>query len=583
MNTSHNQNLIFLIGLIVLIISSSHSIANPYPDAGRIYREFKDHSFDKPRAPQEDVIDQAPKPDTQGSNVGEVVLVSAFEVHGNTQLDDNDLHAVLNSYTDRELSNADMHEAADALMRRYRQLGFFAARVYVPPQVITVGVVKLYVYEGTLEPGGVSMTNTGERVRDSVIHALLEKNLETNKVIESAEVERALLLVEDLPGVTSHGTLYPGEQEGAGRLLVQTTDTPLISGNVDFDNFGSYYTGEYRLGTTIYVDSPTKSGDQLTLRLVSSGEDSNYIYTSYDIPVSGNGMRLGGSFDYLDYQLDKEFKALGSEGDISELRIFASYPFIRSIHFNLLGRMDYSHLELEDKDDFGLHAERSIDSGIFSLYGDHDDDWLASGVTYYSVELTLGYLDIDGNQAFIDFDDQNTETAGSFAKLNYGLSRLQHLTGNLSTYISLSGQVANENLDTSQKFYIGGPFSVAGYPTGEASGDEGVLLNADLRLDFYDMPWQGDLQLSAFYSWGQVKLFHNTWAGWQGGNPTIKNTIDLRSAGLGLNQTWRETFVLRAMIGWQIGGNDGSNPLTGKDSDNSDRDYRAWVQGIYYF
>jgi len=40
---------------------------------------------------------------------------------------------------------------------------------------------------------------------------------------------------------------------------------------------------------------------------------------------------------------------------------------------------------------------------------------------------------------------------------------------------------------------------------------------------------------------------------------------------------------LRGMLGWQIGENDSRDPVTGNDIDQSDKDYRGWLQGIYYF
>jgi hemolysin activation/secretion protein len=366
-------------------------------------------------------------------------------------------------------------------------------------------------------------------------------------------------------------------------LLVQTEDTPLISGNIDVDNFGSYYTGESRVGSTVYINSPTRHGDQITLRLVTSGSSSNYVFGSYSFPISGSGLRLGFSVDYLDYELEKEFAGLGAEGDASEMRVFSSYPFIRSRHVNLIGRVDFSKLKLEDNNDNGLLAKRTVDSAVFSLSGDHDDDLLANGTTYFSATFTTGSIDIKGNDAFESFDQQNTDTEGSFQKLKLDLSRLQHIIGDVSTYLSLSGQLASDNLDSSQKFFIGGPFSMPGYPTGEASGDEGVLFHADLRYEFYHLPWHGNLQVSAFYSWGEVELYKNTWPGWEAGNPIIENRISLESFGFGVNQSWPEGLVLRGMVGWQVGGNEGRNPTTDKDSDNSSSNSRAWLQAIYYF
>ncbi len=571
------KSILFFITAILV----NHTFASPYPDAGSLYREFKDHSFKKPAQPALPELKQVVPDGIYDDSIK--TYVQHFELHGNTRLSEQQITAVLSEFVDKQLSNKDIHTAANSLMKRYHDEGLFLARVYVPPQAIINGRVQLYVYEGILEDGGVSISNSGERVKDEVVQKILITNLETNAVLETSDIERSILLVNDIPGINSHSTIYPGEEVGTAHFLLQTDDTPLVSGNIDVDNFGSYYTGENRIGTTIYIDSPTQQGDQITLRLVTSGSSSNYGFASYSVPIAGNGLRLGLSIDYLDYELEKAFESLGAEGDVSEIRAFSTYPFIRSRHLNLIGRVDLSQLKLDDHNDMGLLAERTIESGIFSLSGDHDDDLLANGTSYFSASLTAGSLDIEGNDAFKAFDQQNTNSEGSFQKLALSFSRLQHLTGNLSTYLSLSGQLASDNLDSSQKFFIGGPFSVPGYPTGEVSGDEGLLAHVDLRYDFYDLPWGGSFQASTFYSWGEVKLFKDTWPGWEAGNPIIQNRITLESFGIAINQSWPEGFVVRGMIGWQVGDNDGRNPITDKDSDNSNSNSRAWLQGIYYF
>ena len=164
--------------------------------------------------------------------------------------------------------------------------------------------------------------------------------------------------------------------------------------------------------------------------------------------------------------------------------------------------------------------------------------------------------------------------------MNFSVARLQHLSGNLSTYLSLSGQLANKNLDSSQKFFIGGPFSVPGYPTGEASGDDAALVHLDLRQDFYGLPWQGVLQASLFYTYGTATLYKDKFSGLPA---NFINTVSLQSVGIGIDQTWQQGIVLRAMLGWQVGDNDGANLITGNASDQSDKNYRGWIQGIYYF
>lgn len=575
----HQFRKILSFSLLLALAGQTH--ATPFPDSGTIFREFKDNSFERmePRKRPEAVAE----PKKEAVDTGEKIYIAGYEIHGNTQLTEETVKAVLQPFTATQLSTKGLQEAADTLTSAYHQAGVFAAKVFIPPQAVNDGIVTLYVYEGILDSNGVVLKNSGERVRNSVIEPIIKNNLKEGEVIQTAGVERSILLLEDMPGIHSDATLFPGEQVGTAKLRYEIRDEKLVTGNIDIDNFGGYYTGEYRLGGTVYVNSPTTRGDQLTLRLVTSGEDSNYGFLRYSVPVLGNGTRVGFSADYLDYNLGEEYAAFGSEGNAFEFRGFFNYPYVRSRHTNLNWGLDLVHLELDDHDEFGDLAKRTVNSGILRISGDHDDDMFAAGTTYYSVDLTFGNLDIEGNQAYIDFDTQNTNTEGGFSKLNMAVSRLQHLGGKLSTFISFSGQLASKNLDSSQKFYMGGPFSVPGYPTGQVSGDDGALLHLDLRHDFYTQPWGGIFQASVFYAYGWTRLFKDPWPGWEGANPIITNDISLQSIGIGFNQNWTQGIVLRGMLGWQIGENDSRDPVTGNDIDQSDKDYRGWLQGIYYF
>ncbi len=561
------------------------ALSNPYPNSGLLYRDMREDTLQRLPTRRNEAAPriETPGPAQPAAAIGSV-YVSHFVVYGNAELSDETLSNVLAPWSHQELSVQQIDQAAAALRDSYRERGVFAAQVYVPPQAIEDGVLTLHVYEGVLEEGGVHLSNEGVQVRDSAISAILEENLATGEVMRRDEFERSILLVDDLPGVTSHSVIYPGSEPGEAQFLLRAEDTPRISGNIDADNFGSYYTGEARLGTTVYFNSPTGGGDQVTLRAVTSGSDSNYFFADYSVPISGNGLRVGANVDYLDYELGKQFRATGNEGDAYSLRLFAAYPWIRSRHNNLTGRIEYAYLALDDTgDNEDQEADRRINNLALTIAGDYDDDRWANGEYFYAATLTAGSLDIRGGDAFKEFDRQNVGADGSFVKLNIDIARLQHLAGNWSAYGALSGQWANNNLDSSQTFYLGGPFSNPGYPTGQVAGDLGANLHLDVRHDFWNLPWGGNLQASLFYTLGWVQLYKDTWDGWEAGNPIIKNNINLSSWGIALSQTWNTDLVIRASFGRQIGDNESEDPDTGEAADGSDDDYRAWIQAIYYF
>jgi hemolysin activation/secretion protein len=509
------------------------------------------------------------------------IHVEAFVVSGVTRFTDEEVTSVLQPFTGRDLDTAGLHEAADALGRRYRQAGWFAARVFVPPQGSS-GTVRLDVYEGYLEPGGIEVQNGSSHISTEAVMRILEAHLTSGQPMHRVAFERALLLIEDLPGVTIASTLYPGAAVGTARLRVVVSDQPAFAGNVDFDNFGNKFTGSERIGTTLYFNSPAGVGDQVVARLVTSGSQSGYAYLTYLRPASPNGMRVGASIDAFRYRTDEYVELGKASGEASDLRFFAVYPVIRGRHKNVNARADAFGLRLDDRNDVGVDSSRRIRGLALTVAGDEDEDWVGNGVTTYEFSVTGGRADVRGNDAFRAIDSATARVDGSFARANFTGMRLQHLAGPWSLLGRLSGQAASRNLDGSQKFYLGGAMTVSGYPVGEAGGDRGLDLHVELRRDF-KVVWGGLMQAGVFYQQGWLQLHKSTWDGWQGRFPDLENRITLKSAGLALSQNWGAKWVARAHVGWQVGDNPLQDPRTGADSDGRSSPYRAWIQAIRYF
>ena len=75
----------------------------------------------------------------------------------------------------------------------------------------------------------------------------------------------------------------------------------------------------------------------------------------------------------------------------------------------------------------------------------------------------------------------------------------------MSIYVHANAQHANQNLDSSERFGLGGAQGVRAYPSGEGYGDEGALLQTELRIRAgYFTPY-------GFYDAGWVRLNANPW------------------------------------------------------------------------
>jgi len=575
--------------LLLFALTCGVSItAAPFTDTGSIYKQIKQNQIEKAEENKHPKYELKKKEHTEKHQVtAQTYYIKDFKVIGNIDLTQAQTDKALKSYKNRKLSKAQIQEAANALQAVHMKNGDLTTEVKIVPHSIHDNTVTLRVIEGVLEKNGISIQNSGDRIKSKKVLDLLNHTIKPG-LMEEKDYERAILLTNDFPGISGKADIYLGEEAGTDDLVMTITDEDVFNGNIDIDNYGSYYTGRTEIGTTLYWNSPTKNGEEIVARFITTGKYSNFGYLDLAVPVFDNGMRIGASVDFLKYELDTDKSVTYGDGTVWDVRAYVKYPVIRTEDLNVETELNYTHTDIKDNSVTEEIDNTTIDKGILTISGNRSDEFLDNGITYFSASVTVGDLKLK-NQKFEETDEQLYQTAGSFTKFNFSLSRLQNLVGALSSKISVDGQWANKNLDTSEKYFLGGPYSVGGYPVGTAAGDHAAVLYADLRYDFYDMPWGGDFQLSTYYTYGWTKIFDDpsalikTYPGLE--QYAGDNEVKLQSVGLGFSQTWSDTAVLRVMVGKQVGDNvlrEYFDPK-GKDYDRSDSDYRAWVNLIYYF
>jgi hemolysin activation/secretion protein len=189
-----------------------------------------------------------------------------------------------------------------------------------------------------------------------------------------------------------------------------------------------------------------------------------------------------------------------------------------------------------------------------------------------SAVFTLGMLNLDGSPAsFISDDLKNANTYGDFQKLRYYAARAQTLSPTRSLHASLTGQWASKNLDSSEKFYLGGMSGVRAYPSGEAGGSSGQVFSLELRQQL-NAQWQ----FTAFYDYGQVDQYQSNQKA-DGSSPLVaNNTIALRGAGLSLGWSSNQGTQLKLTWAQRIGSNPLATPA-GNDTDGSLNIDRFWL------
>jgi hemolysin activation/secretion protein len=210
------------------------------------------------------------------------------------------LHALVAEAEGKKLVIATLYKLVGRITDYYHSHGYPLARAVIPAQTISNGVVHVQVYEA--EYGKIELNNSS-RVK-SLLLAKTLSSLQPGDVIAQAKLDRALLLLSDIPGVVVNSTLKPGEAVGTSDLQVTTSPSKRVYGNVVLDNYGNGYTGRPRIGGTVNVIDPLGLGlgDTLSLSGLSAGDGLNYGRVAYESMLNQYGTRMGGSFSALHYK-----------------------------------------------------------------------------------------------------------------------------------------------------------------------------------------------------------------------------------------------------------------------------------------
>lgn len=551
-----------LLPLAMLALSQS-LFAQQIPGAGSQLRQLEPPPVPQKAEAKISIVDATSQSPTNPASA--TVMVSELRFSGEQVYTASELLAIARFTPGTELTLQELQAMAARITAHYRNQGYFVARAYLPAQDISNHVVTITVSEGKL--GQVVLQNKS-RLSDGLANSQLA-GLNSGDPILIEPLENRLLLLSDVPGVKVSSTLIPGTTPGSSDLIVNVVPGRLISGEVDVDNAGNPYTGEYRLGATVNLNNMAGRGDVLSMRAVTSGSGLNYGRLSYQM-MFGRAT-LGLAYSRLEYELGEQFEVLGANGTATVASVFGSMPLIRSRDNNLYIGFTYDDKTLEDRLDLFPISNRKAKAqvGTVFLNGNHRDNFGGGGVNSFYAGFSAGSLDIVTPLA-LAADAASARTNGSYQKLVLNLSRWQHLSDSWSLYASANAQLASKNLDPSEKFVLGGMDGARGYPSGEAIGDEGYLLNLEARYLLANLSdhVSGQVHLLGFVDSGSITIDKNPWY-------VGDNNRSLSSAGLGAMWTDPGNFSVRAYYAVKLGNEDAVSA--------PDKSGRFWIQAIKYF
>lgn len=473
-------------------------------------------------------------------------LVRQLRVEGNTVFHSATLQALLAPMQDKRLTLPQIAEGIEAITTYYRAAGYPLARTIIPAQTIEDGVVRVQVIEANW--GQVELRNNSA-VKDPVLLRMLS-NLEKGSVIRLDALERATLLLSDLPGVVPRALLRAGQEVGSSDMVVEAQPGAPWNASVSADNFGSRYTGVARTNANVQWNNPLGRGDSLGLNSLNSESGGlDYVRVAYELPVWRPGVQVGVDSSGMNYRLGDTAASLLASGKANTSSVWLRSALVRSPRANLNARLGFSNNVLQDHvDSTGVKTDRTVNVWSLEFSGERQDDWLAGGKNTLGLALYGGQVGFDDAEAAA-LDASTANTAGGFGRATWSLNRNQALGAGVSAVLSMNGQWAQKNLDSGQKFSIGGATSVRAYRSAVLSGDSGAFGSLELRY-ILPMPQalepMGTWQLAAFVDSAMVQTNKNPWS-------SGSNEASLNGAGLGLDWQGAKGVSGRIFIASSLG------------------------------
>jgi len=483
---------------------------------------------------------------------------SRIVVGGATALDQTEIDALTAPYMGREVALAELYGLAAEIQTEYRQQGYLLTRALVPAQRVEDGQFHIEVIEGFFEDvfvvGDIGPSKWQvEQYVENLIHL---------RPVRTQDIERYLLLSNDLPGIQAVAVIRPGTSgPGAAQLIVEVERDP-FDGFVSMNNRGSRFAGEWAAAIGIGANGFAPYGDRAEViyyrTLDSRDEVVNnvgvtlveglpmeqwYGSVRYEGRIFDEGMRLLLSATQTLSHPGFTLAPLDLKTRVDRYVAELSYPLLRTRARSIYGHLSMMH-SMERSSSLNVPIGRDrltvVEVGASIDFEDVLPSWL---IPFDGIADAQSHLDVRVRQGLPFFgattSQQNfksrLEGSGIFTTVQARLERNQSIANRVDFYVAAEGQYAFQTLLSPEEVRFGGDEFGRGYNPSEIAGDHGIGATAELR--YTDRPGWSLLQAYeayVFYDYGMV------WNNDQG----FPNRSDLASAGLGARTEVGEDWYL---------------------------------------
>lgn len=454
----------------------------------------------------------------QPLKAGAHFTLRGVELKQNSAMHEAELQSEYTDYIGKDVNLATLNEIASRLTARYRNEGFILSRAILPPQRIKDGVVTFTVIEGYVN----QVVFDGPLQPTALLRSYAEK-IRAMRPLSTDQLERYLLLMQDLPGITARAVLQPSASAPGASDVIITVSQEYTDGAVNIDNRGTRYLGPIQGGITHNFNNVLGVHDRTQLRYITTSDpgELRFFQISHDEQIGTEGTRATVLATRTRTRPGYRLEPFDVDGFDTLLSGSVMHPFVRTRKENLYGNASFDHRTTESAAlGLPLYGDRLNVARMGAAYDVVDS---TTAVNRVAAQVSKGFGWNDNIRP-----DLRSRAGGktAFWKANGQISRLQPLATAFNLFVAAQGQVSSAALLSAEQFGIGGAQFGSAYDPSEITGDMGGAARAELQYNPAPVfSWMETSQFYGFYDIGQVRN-RNAQAG-------QRARVSLASAGAG--------------------------------------------------
>ena len=408
----------------------------------------------------------------------------------------------------KKVTVAQIFEFADQLQQVYAKGGYPLVRVVILPQEFEGAArIKLRVIDGFIERFDLSALGQAVNGRVAAVLApLLNK-----KHLKQYELERALLIAGEAPGLVLNATFAPGKQVG-GSVMVLTGRYRPVSLSLYMDNDMPAVFGTGQAVTSISANSLLGLGEQLNLSAaglpdedyVSNLPTRRYLSGSFSIPLTRDGwlLSIGGTDGITTPKVDP---TVATKGIYNQGYVKVSYEALKARDYELTlnERFEPANETIETllfTPALPLSEDRvrPIRTGADGIWRLRESGTVITYGANYSRGLdAFGARTAADATALVPLSRMGADAV--FNKLDGHIEIDQSLQQDFFANFYAAGQDSfHQAMLTSEQFDIDGTKLLSGFTAGALPGDTAWVVRGELGRSFQTQGIPGGVVMSPY-------------------------------------------------------------------------------------